>query len=297
MTRLALLLLVLRAAAAGQPASAPERDWPTLSKERIVLRTSLGDLVLALFPEVAPGHAAQILRLARLGVYDTTHFHKVNRDFAIQISGMGGRRLPLTPEQQAALHPLKAELNRYRHRYGVVTMAHDPGAPDTAQASFLIMLGDIPEMDGKFTVVGDVEMGHDVLEAIRNVAVDGAGRPVQRIEVERALVVDADEIGKVGLRPARGDLASLVPESLPAGFGPLAIALVVLGAAFLAVAAAFRGRTLRAIGMIALLVGFFQLFVLWAPAAQGAPGVAIALFAASLAVFKLMSQFERYREK
>jgi hypothetical protein len=62
--RLQLLAVVLLAAA--RPFAA-EEEPPSLSDERLVLQTALGDIELAFFPEVAPVTVAHIIELGRLG--------------------------------------------------------------------------------------------------------------------------------------------------------------------------------------------------------------------------------------
>ena len=74
--RLLLLLLAVFACASGAAAQetasqeeAPQEPAPRVASERIVLRMNVGDMVLALYPEVAPGHVEQLLKLARMGAY------------------------------------------------------------------------------------------------------------------------------------------------------------------------------------------------------------------------------------
>src|SRR6516165_7393641 len=94
---LALVLAATTAAAAGD--------------ERVILRTSCGDLVLALYPDVAPKHVEQFLTLVRLGVYDGTCFHRIDPGFVAQNAGAFDRRGALTPAQQAAIHKIPAEFS------------------------------------------------------------------------------------------------------------------------------------------------------------------------------------------
>src|SRR5437764_1997141 len=101
-----LVLLALAGPAAGA------------GDERVVLHTACGDLVLTLYPDVAPRHAGQFLKLVRLGVYDGTHFHRIDPGFVAQNAGAYDRRELLTPEQQAAVHKLPAEFSTIPHRRG-----------------------------------------------------------------------------------------------------------------------------------------------------------------------------------
>jgi cyclophilin family peptidyl-prolyl cis-trans isomerase len=263
-----------------------------LSKERIVIRTSLGDLIIALYPDVAPVTVAQILKLVRLGLYDSTLFFKVDPSFGIQLSGAGRRKLPMLQQQADALHPLKAELSAVKHRYGTVTMAHDPGNPDSAQMSFLIMLADVPAMDGKFTAFGEVVDGKETLETIRTVPTDQLQQPLQRVEVYNAFVVDnAASMPEV---PRQKTVPSFTParEELPPWFGHAAFFLLAAGLVLALLSLWVFPHVMRALGFIGILGGYFLFFALLTPQASASRILAIGLFFGSLALFKLMSFFE-----
>jgi cyclophilin family peptidyl-prolyl cis-trans isomerase len=114
---------------------------PELSTERVVLSTDHGDLVLALYPRVAPSHSKQILQLVELGVYDTTHFYRIERGFVAQTSTAHDRLLPLNAEQASAIKKIPAEFSDLRHVPGIVSMARDDGDIDSAETSFSILVG------------------------------------------------------------------------------------------------------------------------------------------------------------
>ena len=50
-----------------------------LAAYRAVIDTSLGAITVEFFPDKAPGHVRNFLRLASAGVYDDTAFHRVSR--------------------------------------------------------------------------------------------------------------------------------------------------------------------------------------------------------------------------
>src|SRR5262249_52345369 len=102
----------LLVAAVPVPADQPS---PRLAPERIVLHTPAGDAVLALYPDIAPRHVEQILRLVRLGAYDSTHFFRVIPNFVVQLSIVQDRTLPLTAEQRAAIQRIPAEFSSLSH--------------------------------------------------------------------------------------------------------------------------------------------------------------------------------------
>jgi peptidyl-prolyl cis-trans isomerase B (cyclophilin B) len=126
------------------------------------------------------------LRLASLGAYDGTAFHRVVRGFVLQ-GGMLNTRADAVPQRvQQYVRMLAPEFNDTPHVKGTVSMARtdDPGSAST---SFFICTGPAPSLDGKYTVFGQVVDGMAVVEAIDAVPVDGE-TPTQRIEVTKVTV-------------------------------------------------------------------------------------------------------------
>ena len=48
----------------------------------------MGEVTLEFFPDRAPGHVRNFLRLAKLGVYDGTAFHRVVPGFVVQTGAL-----------------------------------------------------------------------------------------------------------------------------------------------------------------------------------------------------------------
>src|SRR6185312_4973541 len=185
-----LLALVLA------PALARAQAAPRVADERVVLHTNAGDIVLALYPDVAPRHVAQILKLVRLGVYDGTHFLRVIPGFLVQLADASDRAAPLSAEQAAALRPLKAEFSRLHHETGVLSMSRRDDDPDSATSAFSILVGDWPQGDGRYTIFGRVQEGMDVVAEFLKVPRDDDDRPMTRLEVLGAEVVTAAELAR-----------------------------------------------------------------------------------------------------
>lgn len=298
MTRLAAALALMLAVAVV-PGSAQDRRQ-RLAPERIVLRTDLGDLVLALYPDVAPKTVAQLLKLARLGVYDTTHFYRVDPSFVLQLAVAQDRRTPLTPEQAAAIQRVPLELSDVRHRRGALSMARSERDPDGGETSFSILLVDAPHLDGKYVVFGHVEWGMDVADAMSRVERDEGHRPRERLEVSSAVVSTVEDLPKLGLRRPRPPVeGAAVASAAPAAAAPpdpvVVATLLVLGAVgVLAYVLGGRvsARTQGALGLLSVLVASFGLFVVLNPLARTRSWLAIAVFFGTLCVFRLMSQVE-----
>jgi peptidyl-prolyl cis-trans isomerase B (cyclophilin B) len=174
-----------------KPAPAPE-PFSSLSADELatykaVIASSMGDITLELFPDRAPNHVRQFLRLASSGAYDGTAFHRIVRGFVIQGGHMPTRRELLDERQQGSIRPLQPEFGDTPHDRGILSMARLQD-PASATSSFFIVLARTPSLDGQYTVFGRVVDGLDVIERIEAVALNGEA-PVTRIEVNRVTVV------------------------------------------------------------------------------------------------------------
>lgn len=152
-----------------------------LATWRAVLDTSMGAITLDFMPGKAPEHVRNFLRLATLGVYDGTAFHRVVPGFVVQTGSMTSRASALTARQQKAVSRLQPEFNDTKHTRGIVSMARGDDLA-SATTSFFIVLAPTPGLDGKYTVFGQVVAGLDVVEAIERVPLEGES-PKTRIEL------------------------------------------------------------------------------------------------------------------
>ncbi len=138
-----------------------------------------GVITVDLFEDVAPNHVAQISDLAADGVYDNVVFHRVIDGFMAQTgdvqygkaggdisrAGMGGSDKP----------DLKAEFSDVSYERGIIGMARSSN-PDSANSQFFIMFDAGHFLNGKYTVVGKVTDGMDVVDAIKlGLGQNGAG--------------------------------------------------------------------------------------------------------------------------
>ncbi len=158
-----------------------------LAGYRAVLETSLGDITLAFTPDQAPEHVRNFLRLAELGVYDGTTWHRVVKGFVVQTGMMSTRPTPLSEAQERHVHQMKAEFNDQPHDVGVVSMARQAD-PDSASTSFFIVTARAASLDQKYTVFGKVVDGLEVAKAIEAAPVNGE-TPVQTVTLRRVRVV------------------------------------------------------------------------------------------------------------
>jgi peptidyl-prolyl cis-trans isomerase B (cyclophilin B) len=167
------------------PTAAPfaETAVEELAQYRATISTTMGDIVIGFAPDVALGHVRNFLRLAQLGVYDGSGFHRVVPKFAVQAGDLSSRPAPLTQVQRKHVGTVKGEFNPLKHEAGIVSMARGDD-PDSASTSFFICTAASPSLDGKYTAFGRVLQGMDVVAAIEQAPLDGEA-PRTRIGITK----------------------------------------------------------------------------------------------------------------
>jgi len=166
-----------------KPAPPPftEETTEALAQYRVVMETSKGNIVIEMFPDKAPNHVRHFLRLASLGVYDKTAFHRIAPGFVIQAGDLNTRKEPVPQAAQKYVVKIRAEINDVKHRAGILSMARGEEL-DSALTSFFIVLADQPALDGTYTVFGRVVEGMDVVEKIAAVPAENE-RPKEPVEI------------------------------------------------------------------------------------------------------------------
>jgi len=147
-------------------------------KYEAVLETTKGKIRLQFLPEVAPGHVANFLALARSSFYDGLTFHRVIKGFMIQ----GG-----CPEGTGTGGPgytIKAEFNSTPHEAGVLSMART-NDPNSAGSQFFICLGKHTHLDRNYTAFGKTADPESlaVVKAIGDVKTGSQDRPVEPVKI------------------------------------------------------------------------------------------------------------------
>ena len=146
----------------------------------LVIETTQGRVVIAMRPDLAPGHVERIKTLARQGFYDGIVFHRVIDGFMAQTgcphgTGTGGSKKP----------DLKAEFNAEPHVRGTCSMARAQ-SPNSANSQFFICFGDAGFLDRQYTVWGSVIEGMDNVDKFKR------GEPVQNPDKMISMKVAAD---------------------------------------------------------------------------------------------------------
>lgn len=181
--RAALAVLLIGAMVAGGPALAQEMDKP-----RAVIRTSLGDITVELYPSQAPKTVENFLQYARDGFYAGTTFHRVISSFMIQGGG-----LTADLQRKPTREPIANEAdNGLKNLRGTIAMARTAD-PDSATSQFFINVEANPPLDhtGKtdsrawgYTVFGHVVDGMEVVDRIRFVKTNAQDVPLEPVIIE-----------------------------------------------------------------------------------------------------------------
>ena len=142
---------------AVNPAGAYEVNDP---ENTLLLKLKDGDVLIQMYPDVAPNHVARIKELVRSGFYNGLKFHRVIDGFMAQTGD------PLGNGTGGSGKNLKAEFNSKPHRRGAVSMARAMD-PDSADSQFFICFKDSNFLDGQYTVWGQVISGMEYVDKIK----------------------------------------------------------------------------------------------------------------------------------
>ena len=167
---------------------------------RAVVATNKGEFAIQLAPDAAPVATANLVALAECGFYDGITFHRVIPGFVAQAgdpqtrdnhddfqglgSGSPGYRFEVEfpPEDTRYQRYMVAMANaiQYDQATGEIT-----GPTDSNGSQFFVMLADAPEqMRPYYTVLGRVESGTEVVDAIGQVPTNANDVPLDPVVIE-----------------------------------------------------------------------------------------------------------------
>ncbi|MGB3607430.1 MAG: peptidylprolyl isomerase [Psychroserpens sp.] len=160
------------------------------SKVRIV--TDYGDIDIELFEETK-FHRSNFIYLAKQGYFDNTQFYRVIENYIIQ-GGSTDNRDVMKKRRYIGKYLLPTDTKRgFHHDRGVISMPSSEIENPYKLASpyeFFIMLRDVHELDGDYTIFGKVTSGLNVADKIANVATDDADWPLKNVYIRRVEVLD-----------------------------------------------------------------------------------------------------------
>ena len=172
-------------------------NFALAANPHVEIRTNQGNMVLELYPELAPKTVENFLGYVKSGFYKGTIFHRVIDNFMIQGGGFDANlreKDTRAPIQNEANNGLKNEIY-------TVAMART-GNPHSATAQFFINNRDndflnytAPNVNGwGYAVFGKVIKGQDVVQKISRMRTGPKGFfpsdvPLQTIVIENVVVL------------------------------------------------------------------------------------------------------------
>jgi peptidyl-prolyl cis-trans isomerase A (cyclophilin A) len=172
---LSMLLVSVAAAQGADPGKSPDpgKNPAATKAPHVLMKTSLGDITLEIYPDKAPVTAKNFLEYVDAKFYDGTIFHRVIPTFMIQGGGF-------TPDlqQKPTRAPIKNEAgNGLKNAAGTIAMART-SVVDSATSQFFINTVDNAFLDHRddspagfgYAVFGKVVDGMDVVKKIAGVA-------------------------------------------------------------------------------------------------------------------------------
>ena len=154
----------------------------TVPQPQVSMKTSMGDMVLELYPDKAPITVANFMQYANSGFYNNLIFHRVVKEFVVQGGGIS-----VTGQTPATQPPIKLEVGKgLSNVRGSIAMART-SALDSATSQFFINTVDNTQLDtqgGGYAVFGKVVSGLTVVDQINLVPTDSNSQPLTQVVIK-----------------------------------------------------------------------------------------------------------------
>ena len=167
----------------------------------VILETNLGNIVIEFFPEDAPNHVANFIKLSESGFYDGTIFHRIIPGFMIQ--GGDPNTISGDPNTWGIGGPtdrVNAEFNTIKHNRGIVSMARSAD-PNSGGSQFFIVHKDSNFLDEQYTVFGRIvtEESFQTLDKIAAVETGDKDNPTdpEQVRITKATVVNRSDVSDI----------------------------------------------------------------------------------------------------
>ena len=225
-------------------AAASRADEPLFAR----METGAGNILLVFYPDLAPHHVGNFVHLSRTGFFDGSKFHRIVPGFVIQggdpnskdadprNDGLGGPTMTdvLSDEEMEMVKKvngileqkgyvgldgpanLKAEFTAdVKHGRGTLSMARSQSV-DSAGSQFFICVAATPQLDGKYTIFGQVVAGMEVADTIVSApknAAAGRDAPRDPVAIDKVTIFE----GVAGLTDLEKTAWDEMPAALKSG--------------------------------------------------------------------------------
>ncbi len=145
---------------------------------------TIGNIVLELYPTIAPKHVRNWDSLTAAKFFDSTAFHRVIPGFVIQGGDPNSKKGPRSTwgYGQPWQVEIPAEFNPISHQRSILSAARDAN-PNSANSQFFICVAAATHLDGQYTAYGKAISGMNVVDNIVTSPRDGSDNPIQKIEM------------------------------------------------------------------------------------------------------------------
>jgi peptidyl-prolyl cis-trans isomerase B (cyclophilin B) len=159
-----------------------------MAAQCVTLETEVGVIEIEMLAEAAPETVRNFLNLAATGMFTTTSFSRVVKDFVIQGGNLSTSQNITEALALRSKRTIADEPNAVKHERGIVSMAR-PDTPNGATSSFFILVDDASQLDGKFAAFGRVTKGMAVVDAINKAPVENE-KPEKPVRITRVVVAE-----------------------------------------------------------------------------------------------------------
>ncbi len=177
----------------------PDDAAAQAANPQVLIKTSMGEITLELYPDKAPKSVANFLQYVSEGFYPGTVFHRVIGNFMVQGGGHTKEIYSGGPGKKPTRAPVEIESkNGLKNDIGWVAMART-AQPNSATSQFFINTVDnanlnFPSFDGNgYTVFGKVIDGMKTVNAIRAVKTGNVGMfqdvPLEPVTIDAVSVI------------------------------------------------------------------------------------------------------------
>ena len=188
-----LFIVGFAAARVAEPGKAiSEPAIPDTVNPQYVISVSIsgekiGDIVIELLPKFAPKHVRNFDSLVAVMFYNGTLFHRIIPGFMIQGGDPGTKTKPRENwgNSDPTLTKVPAEFSELKHHRGAVSAARGKNI-NSASTQFFICVDERSDLDGNYSVFGNVLSGMEVADKIVELSRDEGDRPIERVEMKIA---------------------------------------------------------------------------------------------------------------
>lgn len=204
----------------------PTKKKKTAQMTKVLLKTSMGDIVIALYDET-PLHKENFIKLVNDKYYDGVLFHRIIQNFMIQTGdpesktakpgqmlGNGGPGYTIPAEFVPGLYHKRGAVAAARMGDNVNPKKESSGSQfyivdgrvfstndlnrviqmtsktySMDQIKDYTSIGGAPHLDGDYTVFGEVVSGMEIVDKIAAQQKDGRDRPIEDIKIISAEII------------------------------------------------------------------------------------------------------------